>query len=98
MVPRYMTPPWLQDIGWHAPNAWTIEVHHGVPWRGEDLMYLLPEPGWLLAVAIVGTALALLVSRSRLWSWGYPAWRHQRSIDGSAVLLQRSGWCLRAWL
>ncbi len=68
MVPRYMMPPWLQDIGWYTPNAWTIEAYHGVLWRGEDLMDLLPELGSLLAVAIVGTTLALLVSRLRLRS------------------------------
>ena len=68
MVPRYMMPPWLQDIGWYTPNAWSIEAYHGVLWRGEDLMDLLPELGALLGVAIVGTTLALLVSRSRLRS------------------------------
>lgn len=68
MIPRFMMPPWLQDIGWYTPNAWTIEAYHGVLWRGEDLMDLLPELGWLLAVAIVGTTLALLVSRLRLRS------------------------------
>lgn len=68
MVPRYMMPTWLQDIGWYTPNAWTIEAYHGVLWRGEGLMDLLPELGWLLAVAVVGTTLALLVSRLRLRS------------------------------
>ena len=68
MVPRFMMPPWLQDIGWYTPNAWTIEAYHGALWRGESLMDLLPELGWLLAVAIMGTTLALLVSRSRLRS------------------------------
>lgn len=66
MVPRYMMPPWLQEIGWYTPNAWAIEAYHGVLWRGEDLRDVLPELGWLLAMAIVGTALALLVSRLRL--------------------------------
>jgi ABC-2 type transport system permease protein len=66
MVPRFMMPPWLQDIGWYTPNAWTIEAYHGVLWRGEDLRDLLPELLWLLAMAIVGTTLALLVSRIRL--------------------------------
>ena len=68
MIPRYMMPPWLQEIGWYTPNAWTIEAYHGVLWRGENLIDLLPELGWLLAVAIVGTTLALAVSRVRLRS------------------------------
>ncbi|MES3022030.1 MAG: ABC transporter permease [Pseudomonadota bacterium] len=68
MVPRYMMPPWLQQIGWYTPNAWVIEAYHGVLWRGEDLTDLLPELGSLLAMAIVGTTLALMVSRLRLRS------------------------------
>ncbi len=68
MVPRYMMPPWLQEIGWYTPNAWTIEAYHGLLWRGEGLMDLLPKLGSLMAVAIFGTTLAMLVSRLRLRS------------------------------
>jgi ABC-2 type transport system permease protein len=66
MVPRFMMPPWLQDIGWYTPNAWTIEAYHGVLWRGETLVDLLPELGCLLAMGVLGTTLALIVSRLRL--------------------------------
>lgn len=66
MVPRFMMPPWLQDMGWFTPNAWTIEAYHGVLWRGERLPDLLPELVWLVAVAAVAVLLALLGSRLRL--------------------------------
>lgn len=66
MVPRFMMPPWLQDIGWYTPNAWAIEAYHGVLWRGEAVTDLLPELGWLLAMAVIGTTLAVFVSRMRL--------------------------------
>ncbi|WP_108396200.1 ABC transporter permease [Devosia submarina] len=66
MVPRFMMPPWLQDAGWYTPNAWAIEAYHGVLWRGEGLLDLLPELGWLWACALAATALALIVSRKRL--------------------------------
>jgi ABC-2 type transport system permease protein len=66
MVPRFMMPPWLQDAGWYTPNAWAIEAYHGVLWRGEGLLDLLPELGWLWACALGATALALIVSRKRL--------------------------------
>ena len=54
---------WLQDNGWYAPNVCAIEAYNSVLWRGEDLIDRLPELGRLLDVAIVGTTLALLVSR-----------------------------------
>jgi ABC-2 type transport system permease protein len=66
MVPRFMMPPWLQDIGWYTPNAWAIEAYHGVLWRGEALGALLVPLAALLALACTGLLLALLVSRLRL--------------------------------
>lgn len=55
----------LQDSGWYAPNARTIEAFHGVLGRGIDLMGPLPELGWQLAWPLWGTTLALPASRSR---------------------------------
>lgn len=66
MVPRFMMPSWLQDIGWYTPNAWAIEAYHGALWRGETLVELLPELAWLTALAASGVAVALVVSRVRL--------------------------------
>src|SRR5690606_24414769 len=51
MVPRFMMPPWLQELGRFTPNAWVIEAYHGVLWREEALPELLPELGSLLALA-----------------------------------------------
>jgi ABC-2 type transport system permease protein len=66
MVPRFMMPPWLQDIGWFTPNAWTIEAYHGVLWRGETLPDISPELAWLVALAVIAVLVALVVSRLRL--------------------------------
>jgi ABC-2 type transport system permease protein len=66
MVPRFMMPPWLQEVGRFTPNTWAIEAYHGVLWRGEALSELLPELGSLLALAVIGTIFAVIVSRRRL--------------------------------
>ncbi|MFN7027239.1 MAG: ABC transporter permease [Pseudorhizobium sp.] len=66
MVPRFMMPPWLQELGRFTPNAWVIEAYHGVLWRGEALPELLPKLASLLALAVIGTLFAVVVSRHRL--------------------------------
>jgi len=66
MVPRFMMPPWLQDIGWYTPNAWAIEAYHGVLWRDETLTDLTASFLPLAGLALVGVLVAVLVSRWRL--------------------------------
>jgi ABC-2 type transport system permease protein len=66
MVPRFMMPPWMQDIGWYTPNAWGIEAYHGALWRSDALTALLPQLAWLTTMGLGGVLLALFVSRLRL--------------------------------
>ena len=66
MVPRFMMPPWLQDIGWYTPNAWAIEAYHGVLWRDETLTDLTASFLPLAGLGLVGVLVAVLVSRWRL--------------------------------
>ncbi len=66
MVPRFMMPPLLQNIGWFTPNAWAIEAYHGILWRNEALASIVPELFWLILLGLIGVLVALIVSRHRL--------------------------------
>ena len=66
MVPRFMMPPWMQDIGWYTPNAWAIEAYHGALWRDDALSMLLMPLACLALVGAGGVLVALFVSRLRL--------------------------------
>jgi ABC-2 type transport system permease protein len=66
MVPRFMMPPWLQDIGWYTPNAWAIEAYHGTLWRGEPVEAILPAVVPLALLGLVTALAAIVVSRWRL--------------------------------
>ncbi len=66
MVPRFMMPPWLQDIGWYTPNAWSIEAYQGVLWRDEAFASLVSSLVPLVGLAISGVLVAVVVSRWRL--------------------------------
>lgn len=66
MVPRFMMPGWLQDVGRFTPNTWAIEAYYGAFWRQETLPDVLPEIVCLVALALFGTGFALIVSQRRL--------------------------------
>jgi len=40
MVPRFMMPSWLQDIGVITPNYWVIEGYYGILARGQSVLSL----------------------------------------------------------
>lgn len=65
MMPRFLMPGWLRDLGWITPNAWAIEAWQGIFWRGDSLAALAPAWGVLALVAAVSMAASLwLAGRS----------------------------------
>jgi ABC-2 type transport system permease protein len=63
MVPRFLMPAWLRDVGWATPNAWVIESWHGIFWRGEPVAALAAGWGVLLAFALAAMAVTVLLAQ-----------------------------------
>ena len=62
MVPRFMMPSWLQQIGIATPNYWSIEAFYGILARGQSVLDLLPVWGVLVGGGLICLGLAAFVS------------------------------------
>ena len=70
MVPRYLMPPWMQDIGWLTPNAWMIQAFEASVRTGGSTGAVLQAWGVLIAIAASGLAVAIVFSiRRTRYSW-----------------------------
>lgn len=56
MVPRYMMPQWIQDVGAFTPTGWVIDAYQAVLFRDVEATQL--ERTWML---LAGFSLAMLV-------------------------------------
>lgn len=59
MMPRFLMPGWLRDLGWFTPNAWAIESWHGIYWRDETAADLLL--GWSLLGSLALAAMVMTI-------------------------------------
>ncbi|MGJ8583344.1 MAG: ABC transporter permease [Marinosulfonomonas sp.] len=66
MVPRFLMPTWLQDLGWLTPNTWAVEAYLQTVWRGaspkEIMLALLP----LVTVSALCFCATVILARRRL--------------------------------
>jgi ABC-2 type transport system permease protein len=63
MVPRFLMPRVLQEIGWTTPNAWALEAYTSIFWRDESFTELLLPIALLVGTAVVGLAVAQRLTR-----------------------------------
>ena len=62
MVPRFMMPGWLQQLGVATPNYWSIEAFYGILARGQTVIDLLPVWGVLFGGGFLCLSLAAILS------------------------------------
>jgi ABC-2 type transport system permease protein len=63
MVPRFLMPPWLQELGWFTPHAWVIDAYQGLLWRDEGVGELYKA--WLVMALFGGVGFALAQAAAR---------------------------------
>jgi len=66
MVPRFMMPGWLQQLGIATPNYWSIEAFYGILARGQSLIELLSVWGVLFGGSIIALLLAAIISHKMM--------------------------------
>ena len=66
MVPRFMMPGWLQQIGIATPNYWSIEAFYGILARGQSVIDLLLVWGILFGGSVVALLLAATISHKMM--------------------------------
>lgn len=63
MVPRFLMPRVLQEVGWATPNAWALEAYTSIFWRDETASALLLPVGLLVVAAVLGLTIAQRLTR-----------------------------------
>jgi ABC-2 type transport system permease protein len=63
MVPRFLMPPWLQDLGWWTPHAWVIDAYQGLLWRDEGAQGLYKAWIVLAFIGLAGFGIAQAAAR-----------------------------------
>ena len=63
MVPRFLMPPWRQDLGWWTPHAWVIDAYQGLLWRDEGAGALYKPWIVLTLIGVAGFLVAQAAAR-----------------------------------
>jgi ABC-2 type transport system permease protein len=60
MVPRFLMPPWLQDLSWAIPNAWGIEAYNSLIWRNAAMTEIVLPITLLVSTGLAGALFAAI--------------------------------------
>lgn len=63
MVPRFLMPPFLQQLGWFTPTTWAVEGYSALLWRGESVAGALDSVLLLLGAGLAGLLVAWVLAR-----------------------------------
>jgi ABC-2 type transport system permease protein len=63
MVPRFLMPPWLQQLGWLTPTTWGVEAYSALFWRDEPVTAVLLPVALLAGSGLAALAAARLLAR-----------------------------------
>jgi len=70
MVPRYLMPPWMQEVGWFTPNAWVIQAFEASVRPGSPSGMIVQAWAVLGCIAFAGLIVAVYFSiRRTRYSW-----------------------------
>ncbi len=67
MVPRFLMPDVLKELGWLTPNTWALEAYSGIFWRGESLTSVLVPVALLAATGVIGWLTARALAHRRAY-------------------------------
>ena len=59
MIPRFIMPQFMQQLGFFVPHTWALTGYHEVILRGDGIVDILPHSAALLGFAVVFFGVAL---------------------------------------
>lgn len=68
MVPKFIMPPFMQELTAVSPMAWALDGFHVIILRGGGLADVLPQAGALLLLGAAVLAIAIWINTRPIWN------------------------------